>query len=164
MLLSPLLQVIPESPYLIEPLIDGFEEETSQLVRLELLSAATKLFFSRPAEMQHMLGRLLDAAISDASFTNVHDRAMMYYRLLQYDVHEACRVLTKSSVVTGPFVEEAPSELQVPRQCCTIAVLPSTDLLILPCVPDQPWSPTHFVGIALFASPLPTSRTLATLL
>lgn len=50
-------QVIPESPYLIEPLIDSFEEETSQVVRLELLAATCKLFFLRPAEMQHMLGR-----------------------------------------------------------------------------------------------------------
>ena len=33
-------------------------------MRLELLSAATKLFFKRPAEMQHMLGRLLEAAIA----------------------------------------------------------------------------------------------------
>ena len=32
-----------------------------------------------------MLGRLLDAAIADASFTDVHDRAMLYYRLLQHD-------------------------------------------------------------------------------
>ena len=81
-------------------------------MRLELLSAACKLFFRRPAEMQLMLGRLLEAAISDASFTDVHDRAMMYYRLLQFDVKEASRVLTKSSQVSGAFVEEAPSELQ----------------------------------------------------
>lgn len=57
--------------------------------------------------------RLLDAAISDASFTDVHDRAMMYYRLLQFDVNEANRVLTKSAQVEVPFVEETASELQV---------------------------------------------------
>ena len=64
----------------------------SQSVRLELLCAATKLFFKRPAEMQHMLGRLLEAAIADASFTDVHDSAMMYYRMLQSDVNAACQV------------------------------------------------------------------------
>ena len=137
-------------------------------MRLELLAASCKLFFRRPAEMQHMLGRLLEQAvsdasftdtrytrytrytragdfrrelhrhllhplhplhpsrrsptrasptpvplvtllhplhpeqaISDASFTDVHDRAMMYYRLLQFDVGEASRVLSKASQVTA---------------------------------------------------------------
>ena len=76
-----------------------------------------RLFFHRPAEMQHMLGRLLDAAIADASYTDVHDRAMMYYRLLQHDVGVAARVLQASSRVDGLFVEEAPSELQVLSSC-----------------------------------------------
>ncbi len=104
--------VIPEAPYLIEPFIDGFEEEGSQAVRLELLSAATRLFFRRPAEMQAMLGRLFEVAISDASFTDVHDRAMLYYRLLRFDVREADRVISASAHVEGSFVEEAASELQ----------------------------------------------------
>ena len=103
---------IPEAPYLLEPMIDEFAEEESPLVRLGLLSSAVKLFFKRPAELQHMLGRLLEAAISDASFTDVHDRAMLYYRLLQHDVNEASRVLGASAPVSGSFVEEAPSELQ----------------------------------------------------
>ena len=71
-----------------------------QSVRLELLCAATKLFFKRPAEMQHMLGRLLEAAIADASFTDVHDRAMMYYRMLQSDVNAACQVPTPTPTPT----------------------------------------------------------------
>ena len=104
--------VIPEAPYLLEPLIDDFSGETSQAVRLEVLSTATKLFFRRPAEMQAMLGRLLDEAIADASFTDVHDRAMLYYRLLHYDVNKAAAVLSKAETVEGPFVEEALSELQ----------------------------------------------------
>ncbi len=104
--------VIPEAPYLLEPLIDAFSEETSQAVRLELLATATKLFFRRPGEMQAMLGRLLDEAIADASFTDVHDRAMLYYRLLHYDVQKASTILSRGGTVDGPFVEEAPSELQ----------------------------------------------------
>ena len=104
-------QFIPEAPYLLEPLIDSFAEETSQHVRLELLAAATRLFFRRPGEMQHMLGRLLDAAIADASFTDVHDRALLYYRMLQHDVKLASDILTKAHSVDGAFVEEAQSEL-----------------------------------------------------
>ena len=81
-------------------------------VRLELLSTALKLFFRRPAEMQRMAGRLLDVAIADTSYTDVHDRAMLYYRLLQHSVSEAERVISRSAPVSGAFVEEAPSEHQ----------------------------------------------------
>lgn len=104
--------VIPEAPYLLEPAIENFAEEASQEVRLELLAAAAKLFLRRPAEMQAMLGRLFEVAISDASFTDVHDRAMLYYRMLEFDVNEALRVLSRAAQVDGPFVEEAASELQ----------------------------------------------------
>ena len=104
--------VIPEAPYLLEPLIDSFSEEPSHLVRLELLATTTRLFFRRPAEMHAMLGRLLDMAIADASYTDVHDRAMLYYRLLHADVKEASRILEATSHVEGAFVEEATSELQ----------------------------------------------------
>ena len=103
-------QKIPESPYLLEPLIDGFNEEQSQAVRLELLAAATKLFFKRPAELQHMLGRLLEAAIADASFTDVHDRAMMYYRMLQHDV----QVVYAPPPPRGPSPLRASSRPSVP--------------------------------------------------
>ena len=104
--------VIPESPYLLESMIDNFSEEQSQEVRLELLSTCAKLFFRRPAEMQRMLGRLLDAAIADASYTDVHDRAMLYYRLLLGNTQRAEAVLTHSDSVKGAFVEEVESELQ----------------------------------------------------
>ena len=117
--------VIPEAPYLFEPLVEGFSEETSQAVRLELLATATKLFFRRPAEMQAMLGTLLEEAISDASFTDVHDRAMLYYRLLHYDVHKAAIILSRGGTVDGPYVEEAPSELadKIFEQFNTLAVI-----------------------------------------
>jgi len=59
-----------------------------------------------------MLGRLLDAAIADASYTDVHDRAMLYYRLLQHDVAAAEAIICNSDTVGGQFVEEVPSELQ----------------------------------------------------
>ena len=36
---------IEMSPYILEPLIDGFDTETDADVRLQLLAAAMKLFF-----------------------------------------------------------------------------------------------------------------------
>lgn len=49
--------LISSAPYLLEPLIDSYNEEVSASVRIELLSASMKLFFKRPPEVQKMLGR-----------------------------------------------------------------------------------------------------------
>ena len=49
-------QAIPDAPYDLEPMLAGFDEEPSAAVRLELLTAATKLFFKRPGEMQARKG------------------------------------------------------------------------------------------------------------
>ena len=38
---------VPEAPYLVEPIIDGFGEETSQAVRLELLSSRSSTALAR---------------------------------------------------------------------------------------------------------------------
>lgn len=103
---------IPEAPYLLEPMIDEVGEEPSAAVRLELLASAVKLFVKRPPEMQRMLGRLLEAATTDVSYTDVHDRAMLYYRLLQYDVASAQKVLTTHPPAPERFVEDTASEWQ----------------------------------------------------
>jgi AP-4 complex subunit beta-1 len=75
-----------EAPYMLEPIIDNYEEEQSAAVKLQVMTAALKLFFKRPPEMQAMLGRLLSYAINDTGNQDVHDRALLYYRLLISDV------------------------------------------------------------------------------
>ncbi len=57
---------------------------------MELLTAAMKLFFKRPPELQKMLGKLLKSAIADVAQIDVRDRALLYFRLLKFDVHEVC--------------------------------------------------------------------------
>ena len=84
---------IDDAPYLLERLIDEYEEEVSALVKLSLLSATVKCFFARPPETQKMLGRLLRAGLNDSSDQDVHDRALLYYRLLRTDVETARNVL-----------------------------------------------------------------------
>ena len=74
-------------------------------VRIELLAATMKLFFKRPPECQKMLGRLLQQAIADTSNVDVRDRALLYYRLLQLDVHEAARVVHGVKVIVDAFVD-----------------------------------------------------------
>lgn len=59
---------------------------------MQLLTSTVKLFFKRPPEVQKMLGRLLDSVISNEMHQDVHDRALLYYRLLSTNHQE---VLTK---------------------------------------------------------------------
>jgi len=104
-------QGLDEAPYVIEPLIDGFGDE-SAVVRMQLLTSAMKLFFKRPGEMQAMLGRLLRDAVADASHADVHDRALMYYRLLAHSVADAQAVVGGSRDVVVRFTEDVPSEVK----------------------------------------------------
>ena len=87
---------IIEAPYMIEPIIDSYDDDLIPVVKLHLLVAAMKLFFKRPPEMQKMLGRLLKSAINDLANQDVHDRALLYHRLLSTDV-------SKDSSILFPF-------------------------------------------------------------
>ena len=64
------------------------QNEISPSVRLQLLSSALKLFFKRPPEMQSMLGRLLNYEVNEEKVTDVHDRALFYFRLLMRGVED----------------------------------------------------------------------------
>lgn len=97
--------------YLIEEMIDEWEEEKDPAVKTELLTAAMKLFFVRAGEMQLMLGRLLKAATADAADVDVHDRALFYYRLLAADPNEAKAVVTGSTSVDNFDQEELKESL-----------------------------------------------------
>eukprot|EP00624_Nannochloropsis_granulata_P006951 evm.model.NODE_5579_length_11332_cov_19.341246.5 len=104
----------PQAPYLLEPLVDGYAGLASATLKLNLLTATMKLFLKRPPETQSMLGRLLVAATNDLSSQDVHDRALLYYRLLATDVQAARRVVLGGeegsdegrAVVVGVFAEE----------------------------------------------------------
>ncbi|CAH8281953.1 unnamed protein product [Eruca vesicaria subsp. sativa] len=54
-----------DAPYVLENLIENWEEEHSAEVRLHLLTAAMKCFFKRPPETQKALGIALAAGIAD---------------------------------------------------------------------------------------------------
>ncbi|XP_060794576.1 AP-4 complex subunit beta-1 isoform X2 [Neoarius graeffei] len=84
---------ISSAPYVLEGFIDRIKMEISSAVKMELLTASLKLFLSRPAETQDMLGRLLHYCIEEDGDMCVHDRALLYYRLLQCGVNETRKVL-----------------------------------------------------------------------
>ena len=97
---------MPEAPYMLEPLLDEFDEEESEEVRLELLASAMKLFFKRAPEMRDMLGKALAAGTNDAN-QDVHDRALMYARMLHRDPEAASRVIAGYKEGVANFTDGA---------------------------------------------------------
>merc|ERR1719203_2723179 len=93
-------------------MIDGFLEEESGAVRLEMLTATVKLFFCRAPEMQNMLGRLLAKAIQESSHPDMRDRALLYYRLLEHSPEEARRVICAPKEVVEEFQEEMDADMR----------------------------------------------------
>ena len=89
-------RTLPPYRYVLEPLVDSYEEEASVEVRKELMTAIFKLFFARPPECQQMLGRLLQKVVDDDAEPDLHDRGLLYYRLLQYNVDVAKQVVCRS--------------------------------------------------------------------
>ena len=77
---------VVEAPYLLEGIIKDYEEEHSTEIKLQLLAAVMKTFFRRAPETQKMLGRLIDLCINDVSDQDVHDRGLLYYRLLSINL------------------------------------------------------------------------------
>ena len=104
--------LIRMAPYILEPLIEVYDEESSYFVRTELLAASMKLFFKRPPEMQKMLGRLLRKAMQDSSNVDCKDRALFYYRLLQHDVLEAARIVHGMKGVINAFDDTNDAEMK----------------------------------------------------
>jgi hypothetical protein len=101
------------------------------------MEGAELLSFQRPPELQKALGRLLSIAISDTSQVDVRERALLYYRLLRFDVQEvrlrghaepaalpahacahkpqAARVVNCPKVIVDSFAESEEGELRVRR-------------------------------------------------
>ncbi|KAK9786802.1 hypothetical protein WJX73_006669 [Symbiochloris irregularis] len=101
---------IQDAPYLLERVAGKFEGE-APAVRAALLTATAKLFFKRPPECQRALGMCLQAAVADSDML-IHDRGLMYLRLLQYSVNEAARVIAPPMEAVTAFAEEQSPELR----------------------------------------------------
>ncbi|XP_022750206.1 beta-adaptin-like protein A isoform X2 [Durio zibethinus] len=104
-------QDMQDAPYILESLVENWDEEHSAEVRLHLLTAVMKCFFKRPPETQNALGTALAAGIADFH-QDVHDRALFYYRILQYNVSVAERVVNPPKQAVSVFADTQSSEIK----------------------------------------------------
>ncbi|RLN23563.1 beta-adaptin-like protein A [Panicum miliaceum] len=104
-------QDMHDAPYVLESLVENWDEEHSPEVRLHLLTAVMKCFFKRPPETQKALGATLAAGLSD-THQDVHDRALFYYRLLQYDPAVAECVVNPPKQAVSVFADTQSSEMK----------------------------------------------------
>ena len=87
---------LPESPYILEEYINSISHETDPRFKLNLLSAAMKLFLNgRAPEMQLSLGRLIAYCVEEEMDMDVHDRGLLYYRMLRENVYETQKIFSK---------------------------------------------------------------------
>jgi vesicle coat complex subunit len=109
-------ELVDEAPYALEKLIDGYDEIDDASVKQALLTSTVKLFFQRPPEVQRMLGRLLAKATDDVSSQDLHDRALLYYRLLRSGVvtHTLEKVVRANTTISEKvkFSEEDDDEMR----------------------------------------------------
>lgn len=118
-----------EAPYALEKVIDSYETEESTVVRMALLTATVQLFFQRPPEVQHMLGRLLAKVTDDVSNQDLHDRGLFYYRLLSSGGPEIESVVSAAVKAAPPpsdlFAEEndAPLRKELMKEFNTLSIL-----------------------------------------
>ncbi|KAL1562217.1 beta-adaptin-like protein A [Salvia divinorum] len=104
-------QDMQDSPYILEGLVENWDEEDSAEVRLHLLTAVVKCFLRRAPETQKALGDALAAGVTDFH-QDVHDRAFLYYRLLKYDVSVAERIVNPPKQAVSVFADTQSSEMK----------------------------------------------------
>ncbi|KAK5814152.1 beta-adaptin-like protein A isoform X2 [Gossypium arboreum] len=104
-------QDMQDAPYVLESLVENWDEEHSAEVRLHLLTAVMKCFFKRPPETQSALGAALAGGIADFH-QDVHDRALFYYRILRYNVSVAERVVNPPKQAVSVFADTQSSEIK----------------------------------------------------
>ncbi|KAH9607352.1 hypothetical protein KSS87_009477 [Heliosperma pusillum] len=86
-------------------------DDSMQVVRLHLLTAAMKCFFRRAPETQKALGAALAAGVADFH-QDVHDRALLYYRLLQHGISVAEEMVNPPKQAVSVFADIQSSEIK----------------------------------------------------
>ncbi|XP_067166928.1 AP-4 complex subunit beta-1 isoform X3 [Apteryx mantelli] len=104
---------VQNAPYVLEDFVENVKSGMFPAVKMELLTALVRLFLSRPAECQDVLGRLLYYCIEEETDMAVRDRGLFYYRLLQSGVEEVKRILCSPKSDPSLGLLEDPAERPV---------------------------------------------------
>jgi hypothetical protein len=105
-------ELIDESPYIIEKMIEEQKEFNSVKLSAVLLTTLFKLFFKRAPEVQKMLGGFLEQLVKTAVDTDLKQRAVFYYRLLKTDLALAQKVVTGDQLKVSEFFEDRNDEIR----------------------------------------------------
>ncbi len=102
--------LIEESPYILEKMVEEQKEFNSVKLTSILLTAIYKLFFKRAPEVQKMLGQFLEQLVKGAADTDLKSRATFYYRLIKTDVALAEKVANGEHEKIIEFFEDRNDE------------------------------------------------------
>ncbi|KAJ3439436.1 ap-4 complex subunit beta-1 [Anaeramoeba flamelloides] len=102
---------IDEGPYILEKFVETFSEESSEKIKLELLTSVLKMFFKRPPESKKMLGVILHEATENSNEPDVIDRGLFYYRLISTDINKTKSIVLSEKESFTRFTENDPLEL-----------------------------------------------------
>jgi vesicle coat complex subunit len=122
-------EIVQDAPYALEKLIDNYSDIEDTYIKLALLTATVRLFFMRPPEVQRMLGRLLAKATDDVTSQDLHDRALLYYRMLRSGADPGTiESLLKTNTIVAEhqsFSEEDDKELRakIMEEFDTLAII-----------------------------------------
>jgi vesicle coat complex subunit len=70
---------------LIAPFIEGFNEESSPAVKLQILNAIIKNYLNKPNECEELVKVCLQKGAEESENPDVRDRSYIYWRLLEND-------------------------------------------------------------------------------
>lgn len=85
---------IKNSTELIAPFVETFNEETSGVVRLQILNSVIKNFVNKPDETEELVKVCLEKGGEESENPDVRDRAYIYLRLLQINPDIAKDMIT----------------------------------------------------------------------
>jgi hypothetical protein len=127
---------------LLDPFLDAFRDEPP-MVQLAILSAAVKAFCDKPDLVRDQLQFVLEHGTRAGNAPDVHNRALMYWRVLSADANMARDLLafSKSAVAHSGVVYDPAILQELMRNMGSVAgvlhVVPSDFVRRVRFVPDE---------------------------
>ncbi|KAK9470964.1 adaptin N terminal region-domain-containing protein [Dipodascopsis tothii] len=98
---------IANADEMLQIFMDTFLEETTQ-VQLQLLTAAVKLFLTRPQSSEALVQKILQTITTECDNADLRDRAYIYWRLLSTNPQTAKEIIMSRKPPVKNVIEELP--------------------------------------------------------